>query len=289
MKLLIAYIVFQVVMTIIVILIAKKILSKRVTELQSLYDNLDSYTHKAKLSGEQVEEELRASEEYLKKMADKFADNKLDELMQGTINDAMTEEINEQVASVFQQNIDAKVKEAIGAKVDKIVQDADRNRDFEEFNASHPSSCMIRMCSTDIAELQYLMSSVFDQKHPLLIKLRRACMNVCFIPCRKVASQFAGLSEIIVPVDVNVTMEKSKNSNVFKAIKFEYLRFDAERDRWFKSTTVYTPDIQRSFTEGGYHRTIYEMCKSYGINTFIATMLSDDTAYSEILKLHPKA
>lgn len=287
MKLLIAYIVFQVVMTIIVILIAKKILSKRVTELQSLYDNLDSYTHKAKLSGEQVEEELRASEEYLKKMADKFADNKLDELMQGTINDAMTEEINEQVASVFQQNIDAKVKEAIGAKVDKIVQDADRNRDFEEFNASHPSSCMIRMCSTDIAELQYLMSSVFDQKHPLLIKLRRACMNVCFIPCRKVASQFAGLSEIIVPVDV--TMEKSKNSNVFKAIKFEYLRFDAERDRWFKSTTVYTPDIQRSFTEGGYHRTIYEMCKSYGINTFIATMLSDNTAYSEILKLHPKA
>ena len=287
MKLLIAYIVFQVVMTIIVILIAKKILSKRVTELQSLYDNLDSYTHKAKLSGEQVEEELRASEEYLKKMADKFADNKLDELMQGTINDAMTEEINEQVASVFQQNIDAKVKEAIGAKVDKIVQDADRNRDFEEFNASHPSSCMIRMCSTDIAKLQYLMSSVFDQKHPLLIKLRRACMNVCFIPCRKVASQFAGLSEIIVPVDV--TMEKSKNSNVFKAIKFEYLRFDAERDRWFKSTTVYTPDIQRSFTEGGYHRTIYEMCKSYGINTFIATMLSDDTAYSEILKLHPKA
>ena len=287
MKLLIAYIVFQVVMTIIVILIAKKILSKRVTELQSLYDNLDSYTHKAKLSGEQVEEELRASEEYLKKMADRFADNKLDELMQGTINDAMTEEINEQVASVFQQNIDAKVKEAIGAKVDKIVQDADRNRDFEEFNASHPSSCMIRMCSTDIAELQYLMSSVFDQKHPLLIKLRRACMNVCFIPCRKVASQFAGLSEIIVPVDV--TMEKSKNSNVFKAIKFEYLRFDAERDRWFKSTTVYTPDIQRSFTEGGYHRTIYEMCKSYGINTFIATMLSDDTAYSEILKLHPKA
>ena len=287
MKLLIAYIVFQVVMTIIVILIAKKILSKRVTELQSLYDNLDSYTHKAKLSGEQVEEELRASEEYLKKMADKFADNKLDELMQGTINDAMTEEINEQVASVFQQNIDAEVKEAIGAKVDKIVQDADRNRDFEEFNASHPSSCMIRMCSTDIAELQYLMSSVFDQKHPLLIKLRRACMNVCFIPCRKVASQFAGLSEIIVPVDV--TMEKSKNSNVFKAIKFEYLRFDAERDRWFKSTTVYTPDIQRSFTEGGYHRTIYEMCKSYGINTFIATMLSDDTAYSEILKLHPKA
>lgn len=287
MKLLIAYIVFQVVMTIIVILIAKKILSKRVTELQSLYDNLDSYTHKAKLSGEQVEEELRASEEYLKKMADKFADNKLDELMQGTINDAMTEEINEQVASVFQQNIDAKVKEAIGAKVDKIVQDADRNRDFEEFNASHPSSCMIRMCSTDIAELQYLMSSVFDQKHPLLIKLRRACMNVCFIPCRKVASQFAGLSEIIVPVDV--TMEESKNSNVFKAIKFEYLRFDAERDRWFKSTTVYTPDIQRSFTEGGYHRTIYEMCKSYGINTFIATMLSDDTAYSEILKLHPKA
>lgn len=287
MKLLIAYIVFQVVMTIIVILIAKKILSKRVTELQSLYDNLDSYTHKAKLSGEQVEEELRASEEYLKKMADKFADNKLDELMQGTINDAMTEEINEQVASVFQQNIDAKVKEAIGAKVDKIVQDADRNRDFEEFNASHPSSCMIRMCSTDIAELQYLMSSVFDQKHPLLIKLRRACMNVCFIPCRKVASQFAGLSEIIVPVDV--TMEKSKNSNVFKAIKFEYLRFDAERDRWFKSTTVYTPDIQRSFTEGGYHRTIYEMCESYGINTFIATMLSDDTAYSEILKLHPKA
>ncbi len=287
MKLLIAYIVFQVVMTIIVILIAKKILSKRVTELQSLYDNLDSYTHKAKLSGEQVEEELRASEEYLKKMADKFADNKLDELMQGTINDAMTEEINEQVASVFQQNIDAEVKEAIGAKVDKIVQDADRNRDFEEFNASHPSSCMIRMCSTDIAELQYLMSSVFDQEHPLLIKLRRACMNVCFIPCRKVASQFAGLSEIIVPVDV--TMEKSKNSNVFKAIKFEYLRFDAERDRWFKSTTVYTPDIQRSFTEGGYHRTIYEMCKSYGINTFIATMLSDDTAYSEILKLHPKA
>ena len=287
MKLLIAYIVFQVVMAIIVILIAKKILSKRVTELQSLYDNLDSYTHKAKLSGEQVEEELRASEEYLKKMADKFADNKLDELMQGTINDAMTEEINEQVASVFQQNIDAKVKEAIGAKVDKIVQDADRNRDFEEFNASHPSSCMIRMCSTDIAELQYLMSSVFDQKHPLLMKLRRACMNVCFIPCRKVASQFAGLSEIIVPVDV--TMEKSKNSNVFKAIKFEYLRFDAERDRWFKSTTVYTPDIQRSFTEGGYHRTIYEMCKSYGINTFIATMLSDDTAYSEILKLHPKA
>ena len=287
MKLLIAYIVFQVVMTIIVILIAKKILSKRVTELQSLYDNLDSYTHKAKLSGEQVEEELRASEEYLKKMADKFADNKLDELMQGTINDAMTEEINEQVASVFQQNIDAEVKEAIGAKVDKIVQDADRNRDFEEFNASHPSSCMIRMCSTDIAELQYLMSSVFDQEHPLLIKLRRACMNVCFIPCRKVASQFAGFSEIIVPVDV--TMEKSKNSNVFKAIKFEYLRFDAERDRWFKSTTVYTPDIQRSFTEGGYHRTIYEMCKSYGINTFIATMLSDDTAYSEILKLHPKA
>lgn len=287
MKLLIAYIVFQVVMTIIVVLIAKKILSKRVTELQSLYDNLDSYTHKAKLSGEQVEEELRASEEYLKKMADKFADNKLDELMQGTINDAMTEEINEQVASVFQQNIDAKVKEAIGAKVDKIVQDVDRNRDFEEFNASHPSSCMIRMCSTDIAELQYLMSSVFDQKHPLLIKLRRACMNVCFIPCRKVASQFGGLSEIIVPVDV--TMEKSKNSNVFKAIKFEYLRFDAERDRWFKSTTVYTPDIQRSFTEGGYHRTIYEMCKSYGINTFIATMLSDDNAYSEILKLHPKA
>lgn len=287
MKLLIAYIVFQVVMTIIVVLIAKKILSKRVTELQSLYDNLDSYTHKAKLSGEQVEEELRASEEYLKKMANKFADNKLDELMQGTINDAMTEEINEQVASVFQQNIDAKVKEAIGAKVDKIVQDADRNRDFEEFNASHPSSCMIRMCSTDIAELQYLMSSVFDQKHPLLIKLRRACMNVCFIPCRKVASQFGGLSEIIVPIDV--TMEKSKNSNVFKAIKFEYLRFDAERDRWFKSTTVYTPDIQRSFTEGGYHRTIYEMCKSYGINTFIATMLSDDNAYSEILKLHPKA
>ncbi len=76
MKLLIAYIVFQVVMTIIVVLIAKKILSKRVTELQSLYDDLDSYTHKAKLSGEQVEEELRASEEYLKKMADKFADNK---------------------------------------------------------------------------------------------------------------------------------------------------------------------------------------------------------------------
>lgn len=287
MKLLIAYIVFQVVMTIIVILIAKKILSKRVTELQSLYDDLDSYTNKAKLSGEQVEEELRASEEYLKKMADKFADNKLDELMQGTINDAMTEEINEQVASVFQQNIDAKVKEAIGAKVDKIVQDADRDRDFEEFNASHPSSCMIRMCSTDIAELQYLMSSVFDQKHPLLIKLRRACMNVCFIPCRKVASQFAGLSEIIVPVDVS--MEKSDSSNIFKHIKFEYLRFDAEHDRWFKSTATYTPDIRRSFTEGGYHRTIYEMCKSYGINTFIATMLSDDNAYSEILKLHPKA
>ena len=251
MKLLIAYIVFQVVMTIIVVLIAKKILSKRVTELQSLYDDLDSYTHKAKLSGEQVEEELRASEEYLKKMADKFADNKLDELMQGTINDAMTEEINEQVASVFQQNIEAKVKEAIGSKVNQIVQDADRNRDLEEFNASHPSACMIRMCSTDIAELQYLMSSVFDQNHPLLIKLRRACMNVCFIPCRKVMSQFAGLNEILVPVDV--AMEKSKNSNVFKSIKFEYLRFDAEHDRWFKSETVYTPDIQRSFTEGGYH------------------------------------
>lgn len=285
MKLLIAYIVFQVVMTIIVVLIAKKILSKRVTELQSLYDDLDSYTHKAKLSGEQVEEELRASEEYLKKMADKFADNKLDELMQGTINDAMTEEINEQVASVFQQNIEAKVKEAIGSKVNQIVQDADRNRDLEEFNASHPSACMIRMCSTDIAELQYLMSSVFDQNHPLLIKLRRACMNVCFIPCRKVMSQFAGLNEILVPVDV--AMEKSKNSNVFKSIKFEYLRFDAEHDRWFKSETVYTPDIQRSFTEGGYHRTVYEMCKSYGINTFIATILSDDNAYSEILKLHP--
>ena len=98
-------------------------------------------------------------------------------------------------------------------------------------------------------------------------------------------SQFAGLNEILVPVDV--AMEKSKNSNVFKSIKFEYLRFDAEHDRWFKSETVYTPDIQRSFTEGGYHRTVYEMCKSYGINTFIATMLSDDNAYSEILKLHP--